>query len=307
MAQDYDVTTKVLVKNFPQDYVRLVFKNEATKIELLNVELPAAKHYTDVLVKVTVAGETFIFHLEFFSSHEKVAPARMHGYSARIAAIYPELGIYGVALYLNEEDRDKPFPDFYEKWILGERRSYHKFDVIKVWELAADDVLRQQIIGLLPVIALMKHKQDATEKDIRAAIDLVQQKVEDAGLRAEMFAALYLFSGLKQLRALVKKLLTEANMLELLKKSESYQEILAEGREEGGAKSFIRSILVVLQARFGDVPDELSKQLQGLAAAQLDGLVAKAVTIESLAAFKALLHDLKAQPENSSARNGQNL
>jgi len=311
MAQDYDVTIKKLVKNFPQDYVRLVFKNAAAKIELLNVELPATKHYTNVLVKVTVANETFIFHLEFFSSYEKDAPARMYGYAARIASQYPELGIYGVVLYLNEEDRDKPFPNFYEKWILGERRSYHKFDVIKIWELAADDVLRQQIIGLLPVVALMQHEKESTEQVIRAAIDQMQQKVEDAGLRAEMFAALYLFSGLKQLRALITKLLKEANMLELLEKSETYQEILTKGwekgREEGESKSFIRSILVILRARFGDASEELSKQLQGLAASQLDDLVAKAMTIESLAVFEALIHNLKAQPENGSARHGQNL
>lgn len=196
---------------------------------------------------------------------------------------------------------------WYSKWIFGELRSYHKFDVIKVRELAADDVLRQQIIGLLPVIALMKHEQDATEKVVREAIDLVQQKVDDAGLRAEMFAALYLFSGLKQLRALVTKLLKEAHMLELLEKSETYQEILTKGREEGGAKSFIRSILVFLQSRFGDASAELSEQLQGLATSQLDELVAKTATIESLTAFKALIHNLKAQSKNGDARNGQNL
>jgi len=305
MAQDYDVTIKKLVKNFPQDYVRLVFKNAAAKIELLNIELPATKHYTDVLVKVTVANETFIFHLEFFSSYEKDAPARMYGYAARIAALYPELGIYGVVLYLNEEDRDKPFPDFYEKWILGERRSYHKFDVIKIWELAADDVLRQHIIGLLPVIALMKHEKDATEQVIRTAIDQIQHKVEDAGLRAEMFAALYLFSGLKQLRALVTKLLKEANMLELLKKSESYQEILAEGEEKGRVKGrrdgLIYSIRTVLHARFGEIEiDDFLTQLQPLEDTKLSRLVDEAVTVASLEAFKKLLMALQEQYENGN-------
>jgi len=301
MAQDYDVTIKTLVKNFPQDYVRLVFKNAAAKIELLNIELPATKHYTDVLVKVTVANETFIFHLEFFSSYEKDAPARMYGYSARIAALYPDLGIYGVALYLNEEDHDKPFPNFYEKWILGERRSYHKFDVIKVWELAADDVLRQHIIGLLPVIALMKHEKDATEQVIRAAIDQMQQQVEDAGLRAEMFAALYLFSGLKQLRALVTKLLKEANMLELLKKSESYQGILAEGEEKGRRDALIYSIRTVLRARFGEIEiDDFWTQLQSLEDTKLSRLVDEAVMAASLETFKKLLVAPQNQSENGN-------
>lgn len=68
MAQDYDVTLKVLLKNFPQDFARVVFKNADVKIELLNLELPATKHYTDALLKMTVSGETFILHVEFLSS-----------------------------------------------------------------------------------------------------------------------------------------------------------------------------------------------------------------------------------------------
>jgi len=169
--------------------------------------------------------------------------------------------------------------------------------VIKVWELAADDVLRQQIIGLLPVIALMKHEQDATEKDIRAAIDLVQQKVEDAGLRAEMFAALYLFSGLKQLRALVTKLLKEANMLELLEKSETYQEI----RDQGPREGLIYSIRAFLRARFGGIEiDDFLTQLQSLEDTKLSQLVDEAVTVASLDAFKKLLIALQEQSENGN-------
>jgi hypothetical protein len=68
MAQDYDVTLKVLLRNFPEDFARVVFKNAAAKIELLNLELPATKHYTDALLKMTVSGETFILHVEFLSS-----------------------------------------------------------------------------------------------------------------------------------------------------------------------------------------------------------------------------------------------
>lgn len=64
---------------------------------------------------------------------------------------------------------------------------------------------------------------------------------------------------------------------------------------------------MVLRVRFGEASEALSKQLQGLTASQLDELVAKAMTIESLVVFEALIHNLKAQPENDSARNGQNL
>jgi predicted transposase YdaD len=311
MAQDYDVTLKVLLKNFPQDFARVIFKNADAQIELLNLELPATKHYTDALLKMTVLGETFILHVEFLSSWEKDVPERMHSYAARIEAQYPGFGVYGAVLYINEDDRDKPFPNFYERRILGELRTYHKFDVIKIWELDADDILRQQIIGLLPVVALMRQKHEAREKVLRDAIQQVQQKVEDPGLRAEMYAALYLFSGLKQLRALVTKLLKEANMLELLKKSETYQEILAvgkvegkiEGKIEGRREGWMGSILSILHARFGDFAgNALMAQLQSLDDDMLNKLVVEAISVDSLEAFQKLL----AAPQRQ-AGNGQNL
>jgi predicted transposase YdaD len=194
---------------------------------------------------------------------------------------------------------------------LGELRTYHKFDVIKIWELDADDILREQIIGLLPVVSLMKQKDEAREKVLRDAIQQVQQKVDDPGLRAEMYAALYLFSGLKQLRALVTKLLKEANMFELLKKSETYQDILAEGRNEGKAEGkaegrregWIGSIFSVLRARFGDNElGDIVNQLQDLDDAALNKLVVEAISVESLEAFKKLVAEFQGQ-----AGNGQNL
>jgi predicted transposase YdaD len=222
MAQEYDVTLKVLLRHFPNDFVRLVFGNVGAEINFLDRELEATKFYVDGLAQVTIGGETFIFHPEFFSSYDKNVPERMYNYAARITGKYPGLGVYGVALYINESDRDKPFPDAFGRRIFGELRTYHKCDVIKVWELDANDILRQQITGLLPVISLMKYRHEEIEKVIGDAIQQLQQKVEDAALRAEMFAGLYLFSGMKQLRILVTKLLREANMLELLEKSETY-------------------------------------------------------------------------------------
>lgn len=87
-------------------------------------------------------------------------------------------------------------------------------------------------------------------------------------------------------------------MLELLKKSETYQEILAEGEAKGEAKGLARSILAVLRARFGDLPENFSIHLQGFAPPQLDELVVKAMTIENLAAFEAVIQTQKEQPEN---------
>jgi len=234
----------------------------------------------------------------------------MFDYAGRITAKYPGLGVYGVALYIyyDEADLGKPFPNVYETRIFGELRSYHKFEVIKTWELNAEDILRQHLIGLLPIVTLMKYEAEKAEEVIRDAIQQMQEKVDDPWLRAEMFAAMFLFAGMKQLRTLVTKLLKEANMLELLKKSETYQDIFSEGRAEGHAEGrregLIYSLRSCLRARFGVIMfEDFLTQLQSFDDAKLSGLVDQAMTVESLEVFKKLLNELQAESKNGSVKN----
>jgi len=95
-------------------------------------------------------------------------------------------------------------------------------------------------------------------------------------------------------------------MLEFLKKSEAYQEIrtegLEEGLKEGETQGVIRSILAILGARFGQLPQDFSDRLHGLDVSRLSDLVVKAMSIESLAAFDALIQNLKEEPENGPAK-----
>ena len=303
MAQDYDVTLKILMENFSKDFVRLVFGERTVRIiELLGRELAATKHYVDALVRVNTDSEDFIFHAEFCSSYDTLIPERMYKYSAWIVDKYPGLGVYGVVLYINDADRNRSFTNVYEQIILGESRSYYKFDIIKIWELKAEDVLRQQIMGLLPLVPLMKYEAQETEWLIRETIRSLKVGVEDLSLRAETISGLYLFSGFKQLRTLVTKLLKEENMSEFLEQSETYQEILSkgrqegwreglkEGRQEGQREAWIGSILALMRARFGNIDEnEIVSGLQSLDDARLNNFVVEAISVESLKAFKEML------------------
>lgn len=298
MAQEYDVTLKKLVDHFTEDFARLVFGDVEMEISLLDRELAATKHFVDAIAKVKIDSEEFIFHPEFFGEHEKDIPERMYKYSARIMDKYPGLGVYGVVFYINEATRDKSLPNVFERRILGKRRSYYEYDVVKIGELDALAILRQETIGLLPLVPLMRHDAEQSEHLIREAVQQLNEKVDDSQLRAETLSALYLFSGLRQLQTITQKVLKEASMLELLKKSEAYKEILseglaegrAEGRAEGQAEGVIRSILAILRTRFGAVPKSFSLSLQKLDLKQLNHLVVKAMTTKNLAAFEPLLH-----------------
>jgi len=104
-------------------------------------------------------------------------------------------------------------------------------------------------------------------------------------------------------------------MLEFLKKSEAYQEIRTEGRtegleegrveglREGETQGVIRSILAILGARFGQLPQNFFDRLHELDVSRLSDLVVKAMSIESLAAFEALIQNLKEKTGSGSAKS----
>jgi len=310
MAQDYDVSIKYLIDHFTDDYVRLIFGNVNAKIELLDRELAATKHYVDALAQVTIGSETFIFHPEFVGDYDKDIPARMYKYSAWIMDKYPELAVYGAVFYINENARNKDLSNIFTRSILGKVRCWYTFDVIKVWELDAATILREHITGLLPLVPLMKYPIEETENIVREAVQQLQQKVHEPELRGETFSALYLFSGLRQLQSITQKVLKEVNMLDFLKKSEAYQEILTEGREEGRtegeAQGVIRSILAILGARFGQLPQDFSESLKPLQILALSDLVVKAMSIENLSAFAALVNTLRETQANGTANHSAN-
>jgi predicted transposase YdaD len=273
------------------------------EISLLDRELAATKHFVDAIAKVKIGEEVFVFHPEFFGEHEKDIPERMYKYSARIMDKYPGLGVYGVVFYINEAESGKSLPNVFERSILGKRRNYYEYDVVNIGELDAFEILRQEVIGLLPLVPLMRHDVEQAESLIRQSVQQLNERVDDAQLRAETLSALYLFSGLRQLQAITQKILKEAHMLELLKKSKSYQEIRSEGHQEGEVEGVIRSILAILRARFGTVPKNFSLSLQKLELKQLNNLVIKAMSARSLAAFEALLYKSKTKNGSGVAKH----
>jgi hypothetical protein len=204
MAQDYDVTLKKLIDHFTADFARIVFGDVEMEISLLDRELAATKHFVDAIAKIKIGEEVFVFHPEFFGEHEKDIPERMYKYSARIMDKYPGLGVYGVVFYINEREGGNSLPKAFERRILGKRRSYYEYDVVKIGELDAFEILHQEIIGLLPLVPLMRHDAEQAENLIRQAVHQLNEKVDDAQLRAETFSALYLFSGLRQLQVITQ-------------------------------------------------------------------------------------------------------
>ena len=63
------------------------------------------------------------------------------------------------------------------------------------------------------------------------------------------------------------------------------QEFIQQGIEQGVEQGLEKSIRRVLQRRFGDLPEEINKQLAGLTAVELEEMLDTAVVVLDLEIF----------------------
>jgi predicted transposase YdaD len=106
---------------------------------------------------------------------------------------------------------------------------YQDFRVIPVWEMEAQRVLEEGIIGLIPFTPLMKGSDDTV---IREGVNLLRNR--DVGEEAEV--ALALFASFVMDSQQVQKIV-RWNMA-VLRESPWYNQILQEGLHEGHLQGF---------------------------------------------------------------------
>ena len=104
---------------------------------------------------------------------------------------------------------------------------YAEFEVIRIWEVPADDLL--QYPGLLPFAALSQ--SDDAVQTLRTAVSEIA-KIEDESDQHEAIAATYVLAGLRLEAEIISRLIRR----DVMQESVTYQVILAERREEGLAE-----------------------------------------------------------------------
>ena len=312
----YDITMKRLSAEFVEDYVRFALGRPASHIEVLEVteldkELPSLMREVDFVALIEADGERFVLVVEFQTAWENDMPQRALGYSWRAYERYG-LPVYPVVVVFRKSGalRDRLDLQALELEVLKFR-----FRVVPVWELDGAEIVAQKWVGLYPLLPLMKWEGKSDEVVLRESQDLVLEQIVEREPRADAYVALRVLSGIRHPVSLIDHILRRK---EIMVESPVYQEILKEGRvmglqegkvlglqegkvlglQEGqvrglalGQETRLREdILEALEVRFGMVPYEVEEQVRRLRGQKtLEGLLRKAILVESLEAFGEML------------------
>jgi len=159
---------------------------------------------------------------------------------------------------------------------------------VKAWAVDAREVLKREVLALVPYVPLM---EGANEEVIREGVALLRRR----GVGEEMEIVLALFASFVMEPEQIQKIVRWD--MAVLRESPWYQEILQEGRQlgwqQGRQEGTRQGILRLLKVRFDlatEVMEELAEQLQALVELPvLEDLLVAAVQVESLDSFRVLL------------------
>jgi predicted transposase YdaD len=156
-----------------------------------------------------------------------------------------------------------------------------QWKVVELWELAAEDLLSAQQVGLLPWVALTRFQGPPGP-----ILEQCRRQIDAQALPDERANLLAVSQVLAQLRYNDPKLLAILGGKQLMDESPLIQEIVAEKKQEARQED----IQDVLQARFGSVPKDIVERLPGVRSEKkLRALVKYAGRCSDLESFRARL------------------
>jgi hypothetical protein len=252
--QRYDITSKVLFKDYARDFVGLTIKDKEFEIiEKIDTELPIVQmRMTDAPVRVRIGEEEAIVHTEFQTETSRVPmELRLAEYVGRLIREYG-IPVYVTVIYLGESAGIND-PGGYH-YALGDTFSYSlRYQVIRFAEMDGQEILdKKESVGLLPFSALMKMPEGVTKEEwLRRCTKTVLSIDMDSEEKQEYVASFFVLSGLMHEPELIMAFLKEERIMIEIEKSSLIKEFTKRAREEGIAKGYGDALIKIIETEYG--------------------------------------------------------
>jgi predicted transposase/invertase (TIGR01784 family) len=160
----YDNTCKYLAENFPEDISSWLIGDRVMLTQLNPTELNVDPIRADSMILLT--NQDLILHLEFQTDADDEMQFRMIDYRVRAYRKFPTKRMKQVVIYLRKTTSDLVYQTTFEI-----ENTFHRFEVVRLWEQPASIFLASQ--GLYPFASLAQ--TDEPESILRT----VAAKIEE--------------------------------------------------------------------------------------------------------------------------------
>lgn len=211
-------------------------------------------------------------------------PKRMRAYAALAEEKY-NLPVYPVLINILPPTPETPIPNRYESNFLG-LQATQEYQLINLWEVEAEIAFQPSLKALLPLVPVMKGRNNETT--FRQAIQILQADNQSQ----DLLSILAIFATFVYTPQFIQQLMNLA--MEALQESPLGKTIAQQGQVEGKKQEAQRYLLRLLNRRFGEIPASIQTQIQNLTVEQLEELGETLLTATSLEEFSAAIPS----PEN---------
>ncbi len=298
-----DSPLKQFVTTFIGDFATWVLGSQVVEATTRTIELSRSQERlkSDQIFFVRLAnGEEVILHIEFQGrSTARPMSLRMLEYITLLILEYPNKRIHSVVIYVGEGVGQKDTGVHQVPRADSRAVMQWHYDVLRLWEMDATDLLALGKPELLPLIG-----QTRIEKPEQVIPQLVQQlqQVQDAERRRNLIISLLALTDRKGIMEMVKQMIQEEGLLldtpfllEIRQegREEGREEGIEEGREEGILSTLRTATLETLTTRFALSEEEIQQLKASLEARKdetsLHTLFKQALVVPHTAAFRELL------------------
>ncbi|MEG3436205.1 DUF4351 domain-containing protein [Pannus brasiliensis CCIBt3594] len=264
MTKKADIGSKRLIGLAPDNWARwLTGQADVSVQEFLSSEFQWVSRSNDVLLKVYSSRYGhFLLLNEIQLRYSDRMPRRIRAYAALAEERY-HLPVYPVLVNILPVRGGISIPTRYESNFMG-LQATQDYRVINLSEVEADLVFRERISTLLPFVPILRGGGE--EGVVRAALRELRadEQLQDLEPLLSFFASFVLEIPIVQ--EIMRWDMT------VLRESPWYQEILAEGLQQGARQGEASLIIRLLTRRFGALSLDIVDRIRSLPISRLDEL-----------------------------------
>lgn len=316
MAKPYDAIFKQIIDDHAPAWMALLapqFGLPSGPLEAIDPDLSTVQPTADKVFRLP--NDAGLLHLEVQSSHELDLPNRIFLYNALLHDRYGG-PVHSIVLLLRRAANSPSL-----NGVLTRQRAdggeYLRFayDLVRVWELHADEMLAGAI-GTAPLALLTDDAESRLPEVVRRLAARIETEIPEVGVQDRTLAGCYLMMGLRYNDSVIRPLF---HGVQHMRESSTYQAILQEGiavgrtegivrgrtegrtegiltgrtegivvgRTEGRIDGLRRSLIMLLEQKFGSIPRDLDARIQELADPnQLEAAIRQVLTIHATEELK---------------------
>ena len=289
-----DIPIKRLLQLKPADWVKYILPDcQDNWIKPFYTEyVPKQESRLDKTIEVDDPRGSYLINFEPMGYYDKTLPARMLRYRSDIWEVTlfknkgtPHIRQIVVFFYPKDDNKNHQLSDHCGKTTTLK----YTYQVIRVWEESRQQVIDKELVGLYPLLPLMKGEMEneSPEEVLQQSIAVIQQ-VEDEFLQQDLLAVMAILAERKYTAALVLSMIRREMIMESL----VYQEWMKEARVEGKAEGKAEAICKTLKKRLGIKSFALQQQVRTITSEpMLDWIFEEIIDVTELETAQRIVNE----------------